>query len=186
VRWEFAPARAGAVLPREIYAGPNRTYAYMDEYRRRDLNAAHFQLRKVEDGLVLKLQPEIEPRPENRVTLAKAQRDRGGDPVADVAFSYGERDRRTFEAGRHDLAAQVRALGADGAQIERSTKWRYHPAGTLRMARDEEHGVVDPNGQLFGIDNLFAAGASTFPTSGTANPTATVVALAHRLADHLL
>jgi choline dehydrogenase-like flavoprotein len=186
VRWEFEPPPANRVLPRELYGGPNRTYAYMDDFRRRGFSAAHFQLRTLKDGLVLKLQPEIEPRTENRVTLAKSAKDRAGDPIADLAFSYGARDRRTFEAGQSELAAQVKALGAEGAAIDRSEKWRFHPAGTLRMARDEKNGVVDPHGQLFGIDNLFVAGASTFPTSGTANPTGTIVALAHRLADHLL
>jgi len=39
---------------------------------------------------------------------------------------------------------------------------------------------------VFGIDNLYISGASVFPTSGTANPTLTVVAMALRLSDHLL
>jgi choline dehydrogenase-like flavoprotein len=44
---------------------------------------------------------------------------------------------------------------------------------------------VDSDCRVFGIDNLFIAGASVFPTSGAMNPTLTLVALALRLADHL-
>uniref|UniRef100_UPI00359FEFCE GMC oxidoreductase n=1 Tax=Achromobacter insuavis TaxID=1287735 RepID=UPI00359FEFCE len=33
--------------------------------------------------------------------------------------------------------------------------------------------------------NLYIAGSAVFPTSGQANPTLTIVALALRLADHL-
>jgi choline dehydrogenase-like flavoprotein len=39
---------------------------------------------------------------------------------------------------------------------------------------------------VFGQDNLFVASSSVFPTSSHANPTLTIVALAKRLADHLL
>jgi choline dehydrogenase-like flavoprotein len=44
---------------------------------------------------------------------------------------------------------------------------------------------VDENCQVHGTGNLFVAGSSVFPTSGYANPTLTLVALAIRLADHL-
>ena len=36
-----------------------------------------------------------------------------------------------------------------------------------------------------GIDNLYVAGSSVFPTSGWANPVLTTMALTFRLADHL-
>jgi len=35
------------------------------------------------------------------------------------------------------------------------------------------------------VDNVYVCGASIFPTSGCANPTLTIVALAIRLADYL-
>jgi choline dehydrogenase-like flavoprotein len=38
---------------------------------------------------------------------------------------------------------------------------------------------------VHGVANLYVAGSSVFPTSGYANPTFTIVALALRLADHL-
>jgi len=36
-----------------------------------------------------------------------------------------------------------------------------------------------------GVDNVFVAGSSVFPTGGYANPNATIVALTIRLADYL-
>jgi choline dehydrogenase-like flavoprotein len=53
------------------------------------------------------------------------------------------------------------------------------------MHADAERGVVDPNSRVHGMSNLFLAGGSVFPTSGTAPPTLTIVALALRLASHL-
>lgn len=61
-----------------------------------------------------------------------------------------------------------------------------HPMGSTRMAENPERGVVDANCKVHGIDNLFIAGSSVFPTGGFANPTLTIVALAQRLADHLV
>jgi len=38
---------------------------------------------------------------------------------------------------------------------------------------------------VHGMENLFVAGSSVFPTAGFANPTLTVLALSLRLADYL-
>jgi choline dehydrogenase-like flavoprotein len=53
------------------------------------------------------------------------------------------------------------------------------------MHADPTHGVVDPTGRIHGQENLFVAGSSVFPTSGFANPTLTIIALAVRLAEEL-
>ncbi len=61
----------------------------------------------------------------------------------------------------------------------------YHPAGTTRMAQRPEEGVVDTDCQVFGVHGLYIAGSSVFPTSGAANPTLTLIAMALRLAERL-
>jgi choline dehydrogenase-like flavoprotein len=58
-----------------------------------------------------------------------------------------------------------------------------HHIGTTRMSTDLRQGVVDAQCQVHGVDNLFIAGSAVFPTSGHANPTLTIVALAIRLAE---
>ena len=75
--------------------------------------------------------------------------------------------------------------------ISRNDQWPpalrggAHHMGTTRMADDPTHGVVDAHCRVHGIENLFVAGSSVFPTGGSANPTLTLVALALRLSDHL-
>lgn len=61
----------------------------------------------------------------------------------------------------------------------------YHHMGTTRMADSPREGVTDGTGRVHGLDNLYIAGSSLFPTSGWANPTLTIVALALRTADHI-
>lgn len=57
--------------------------------------------------------------------------------------------------------------------------------GTTRMATNPEEGVVDPNCQVFGIDNLYLTGSSVFPTCGNAQPVFTILALSRRLGVHI-
>ena len=61
----------------------------------------------------------------------------------------------------------------------------FHHMGTTRMHVSPAQGVTDGNCRVHGVSNLYIAGSSLFPTSGHANPTLTLVALALRLADHL-
>ena len=60
-----------------------------------------------------------------------------------------------------------------------------HHMGTTKMSATPQTGVVDPDCRVHGLGNLYVAGSSVFPTSGYANPTLTLIALAYRLADHL-
>jgi choline dehydrogenase-like flavoprotein len=61
----------------------------------------------------------------------------------------------------------------------------FHLMGTTRMADDAQQGVVDADLRVHGVDNLYVASSSVFPTVGFSNPTLTIVALTLRLADHL-
>jgi choline dehydrogenase-like flavoprotein len=60
-----------------------------------------------------------------------------------------------------------------------------HHIGTTRMASSPRRGIVDTNCAVFGSSNLYVASSATFPTSGHANPTLTIVAMAIRMGAHL-
>ena len=85
--------------------------------------------------------------------------------------------------GRLRLADWLR----DGAIDVHRTPARggAHHMGTTRMHDDPRRGVVDRDARVHGVENLFVAGSSVFPTAGWMNPTLTLVALSLRLADHL-
>jgi choline dehydrogenase-like flavoprotein len=69
--------------------------------------------------------------------------------------------------------------------LRRDGAYGGHHIGTARMGASPATGVIDGNGKVFGVNNLFVAGSAAFPTSGQANPTLTIVATALRLADRL-
>jgi choline dehydrogenase-like flavoprotein len=73
-----------------------------------------------------------------------------------------------------------------GPDESATATWGNHHVGTTRMAADPAEGVVDRNCLVHGTTNLYVAGSSVFPTGGCANPTFMIVALAHRLVDHLV
>lgn len=81
----------------------------------------------------------------------------------------------TFEYDRNNLEYELTKYGAYGG----------HHLGTTRMGTDLPTSVVDPDCQVHGIEGLYIVGGSVFPTSGQANPTLSIVALALRLAEHI-
>lgn len=133
------------------------------------------------------------PRRSNRVTLS-SDTDRHGLRKVRIAWRLGGDE---IAAARRALLllrdavnrGPVARLEFDEDQLaERlpaSPPLGGHHIGTARMAGAESDGVVDRNSAVFGIPNLYIASAAVFPTSGHANPTLTIVALAVRLADHL-
>lgn len=134
---------------------------------------------------------EQSPNPESRVTLAD-ETDALGMRRARLDWRLREQDKRSLMrlgelvAGRLGVHGhgRVRFLASDEDLWSR-TQWSFHHMGTTRMHADPRLGVVDADCKVHGVDNLFVAGSSVFPTVGVSNPTFTIVALALRLADHL-
>jgi choline dehydrogenase-like flavoprotein len=60
----------------------------------------------------------------------------------------------------------------------------FHPMGTARIASEDE-GVCAPNGSVHGLNDLYIADASLFPTSVGVNPMMTVIAFAQQIASEL-
>jgi choline dehydrogenase-like flavoprotein len=60
----------------------------------------------------------------------------------------------------------------------------FHPMGTARIA-PEGGGVCRPDGSVHGLNDLYVADASLFPTSVGVNPMMTVIAFANRIASEL-
>ena len=53
-----------------------------------------------------------------------------------------------------------------------------HQMGTCRMSKNERQGVVDGKGKVWGIDRLYVADASVFPSASGVNPMVTTMATA--------
>jgi choline dehydrogenase-like flavoprotein len=58
----------------------------------------------------------------------------------------------------------------------------FHPLGTARIAADPREGVCGPDGSVNGVDGLYVADASLFPSAVGVNPMMTIIAFAKRVA----
>jgi choline dehydrogenase-like flavoprotein/nucleoside-diphosphate-sugar epimerase len=134
------------------------------------------------------------PNPDNRVTLS-ARTDRLGLPLAQVQWAIDAdlcRDIALLATLLHD---DLERAGISGFHLRDAFRGAdlsnllihdmAHTAGTTRMGTDPATSVVDPDCRVHGVGGLYVAGASVFPTSGHANPTMVIMALALRLADHI-
>jgi choline dehydrogenase-like flavoprotein len=137
----------------------------------------------------------LEPWPDrdNRVTLT-GERDSLGLPKVHVRWRRGEIERRSHRHAIELVARHIEARGLGTVHVDPSV-WEdgwdervmttWHHMGTTRMAADASRGVVDPDGRVFGVENLYVTGSSVFPSGGGSPPTYTIAALALRLSEHL-
>lgn len=124
---------------------------------------------------------EVVPQASNRVTLTD-QLDEYGVPIPKVTFSYHENDHRIREEAKETLKLIASAAGGEPMYHLRA---HAHLMGGCRMGNDPESSVVNSYGQSHDIDNLFIAGAPTFVTAPSANPTLTIYSLAKRSAEYI-
>jgi choline dehydrogenase-like flavoprotein len=130
------------------------------------------------------------PNPLSRVSLGR-ECDRLGVPKLVLDWVIGPRETDSLMRFHDLLDAHLRRsrLGRLDRPSTDLEAVRYsdasHHLGTTRMSADPREGVVDVNCKVHGVENLFIAGGSVFPSAGHANPTLTIVALAVRLAEHL-
>ena len=136
---------------------------------------------------------EQEPNPDSRITLGE-KCDSLGCPRAVIDWQISEKDKITMKTLHEVLRDKLAGLGIgklESPLLEKNLQdWPIktdasHHMGTTRMGTDPRTSVVDPNCKIHSVANLYVAGSSVFPTGGYANPTATSIALALRLADHL-
>jgi len=146
-----------------------------------------------ESEYALQLQTETVPNPESRVTLID-RKDALGINQIRLDWRLSAQDLDSFRRSQTCLLDGLTGLGISIRELHHDLDpegWPVcmltsrHHMGTTRMNRDARLGVVDANCRVHGIPNLYVAGSSVFPTSGMANPTLTIVALAVRLADHV-
>lgn len=142
-------------------------------------------------------QTEHAPRYESRVVLDLDSKDEFGMPRLDAQIRFSDVDYhsvRTFVKSVQDRLKEQNIgtlyLSKEEEDYLKDQEIKpfnsnSHNIGTTRMAQTPDKGVVDTDCKVFGVENLYIASSSIFPTSSHANPTLMIVAFALRLGEHL-
>lgn len=138
-------------------------------------------LREYPSFAVLGTEGECLPYETNRVELSD-DADELGVPRPLVTFDFGANEKAMREE-IHRIGREI--LEAAGAGEVVISEGNDHTMGGCRMGRDAASSVVDAQLRAHDHPNLYVCDASVFVTSGGAQPSQTIMALATRLADHL-
>jgi choline dehydrogenase-like flavoprotein len=137
---------------------------------------------------------EMEPADPNDLTAHPSRVDL--DPRTDeygirrafVTLTPGPRDNDLWDVMDATMK-QVATLFSGGASppvIRDGLGTTHHEAGTLWMGTDPALSVTNEDGRFHYTENLYAAGPSLFPSTGSPNPMLTGVALARRSGDRMI
>lgn len=159
--------------------GPGQYYSYQQ-----------FEEKVVSDELAVTLATfgRVEARLENRVVLSRSERDEYGVPMSQVNFNYSDKDRRVINQMRQGIIQSADAMGVklDGEPTLYPPGADVHESCTCRMGTDPATSATNRFSQIHGVQGLYIADNSVLPVLAAANPTLTNVALAIRLADHIV
>jgi choline dehydrogenase-like flavoprotein len=136
---------------------------------------------------------EQSPNRDSRITLHETERDALGLPKLKMDWRFTPLERHTAARGQEMVAAALERAGIGRVELEfaEDSAWpenftsSAHFMGSTRMHEDPRKGVVDADCRVHGVENLYIAGGSVFPTNGATMPTYNIVALALRLGEHL-
>ncbi len=99
-----------------------------------------------------------------------------------------EESQAYFDDIREKMKDIIEELGARyGDPLGRLNRLvTVHPLGGCPMGRDQNEGVVDSYGEVFGYPGLYVADGSVMPGPVGPNPSLTIAALADRFADWIV
>lgn len=105
--------------------------------------------------------------------------------VDDITINYNitPKDHVRLKESRAFLKKFFKPLDGRFLKVAEDSSFLAHVCGTCRMDDDPQKGVVSSAGQVHGVENLFVADASIFPSSSGVNPSLTVAACAMKIGD---
>lgn len=172
----------------------NKSKSFWEKLDTKIDNFKESKAKSIDKAFQLYIRLEQAPNPLSRVLL-DSEKDSLGVPRAHLHWKLTSLEKESIrkifitlgkEFGKSDIGRiKLEKFLTSAANTTPKYNGGWHHMGTTKMNNESTKGVVNSNCQVHGINNLYIAGSSCFPTSGAANPTLTIVALSIRLADYI-
>ena len=149
------------------------------EYMRRYYKRSVIVMGPVQELPVFDARVQVDPTTKDYwgIPVARLSGHRHPTDVVTAKYIAGKAEAWLKEAGAIQTWQRVPGRELSGGQ---------HQAGTCRMGDDPRTSVVDRNGRVHDVENLFIADGSVHVTNGGFNPVLTIMANAYRVAEYIV
>ena len=115
-----------------------------------------------------------------------------GNKNINVSFFPSNRDKESLVALHEHLKIYLEknSLGYVDSDLKSVVEWPIvsdasHHIGGAVMGKSSKDSFVDQNLKVHSLKNLYISSSAVFPTSGGANPTWTIAAMSHWMANKM-
>lgn len=127
------------------------------------------------------------PNDNNFVSLSINNKDKYGDPVANIRISYNDYSDKVGEKLAEKSVELLKEIGAEDIGYSLSSMPPANLiAGGCRFGNDPKTSVLDKNCKAHEVENLYVTDGSFMPTGGSVTFTWTIFANSFRVADVIL
>ncbi len=142
--------------------------------------------KKIRGACEFKLQAFMEEvgQYESRLSIGEGK-DRFGLPLTKIDYHKTDDDDKRADTHIAFMKTIIEEMGLEVVKTFKQTPRGDHTTGTCRMSATAATGVTDADLKVHNIANLYICSNGVFSSNSAVNPTLTLTALAHRLAEHL-
>lgn len=120
--------------------------------------------------------------PDNRIVSCGGH---GGRPVMDYELDRIKPSYKEHRAAQRAFEARLLGAGLFGVAKYMGLAGTAHAMGSMVTGSDPSTSVVDANGRVHGLQNLYVSDGSVLPRASRVNPALTIYAWGLRLGSHL-
>jgi len=126
------------------------------------------------------------PYHENKVSLHPTEKDKWGQPLMAIDFSFRDNEEKMMKDIKETSGEMLSAAGfkeIDTFNYHKPGGATIHEMGTARMGRDPRTSVLNGFNQVHAVRNVFITDGSCMTSSACQNPSLTYMALTARACD---